>query len=211
MSARPARKLESSREKIHDTALRLFARHGFEGVGMQRIADEVGLHKSSLFHHYKGKLELATEVYEACIRRVLVPIRDLAADQPPRMETLFDVLDRLVDHFSDSPDDARLLVQVMTAPLEDDVRQDIQSDPDHPVVEFFSTVWSWLERAKRSGTVRALNIRQAMFNLIGLILFYPAAAEQEPDIAGTEPFSPSARGHRKRELRAMVKGLLVEL
>jgi AcrR family transcriptional regulator len=206
--ARPAQKQESSRDKIHEAALRLFARHGFEGVGMQRIANEVGLHKSSLFHHYDSKLDLAREVYEACVERVLVRVRVLADDDPPRLETLLELLDDLVDMFSDSPDDARLLIQVMTAPLEGDVRQDIRDNPDHPVAEFMTTLWSWLQRAKHSGAVRAFNVQQAMFNLIGLVLFYPAAAEQEPDLAGSTPFSPSARRHRKRELRFMVRGLM---
>lgn len=210
MSARPARRTESSRDKIHAAALRLFARHGFEGVGLQRIADEVGLHKSSLFHHYKNKLDLAREIYEQCLQRVLVPVRLLAGDDPPQIETLFDVADRLVDQFSESPDDARLLIQLMTAPLEGDVRQDIRNDPEHPVVEFLTTLWSWLERARKSKAVRPINVRQAMFNLMGLILFYPAAAGQEPDVAGPAPFSPSARRHRKRELRFMIRGLMLE-
>ena len=60
----------TSKDRIQAAALRLFARHGFEGVGLQRIADEVGLHKSSLFHHYKGKVELANEVFQIALREV---------------------------------------------------------------------------------------------------------------------------------------------
>ena len=90
MSARAARRPESSRQKIHDAALRLFARHGFEGVGLQRIADEVGLHKSSLFHHYDSKLDLAREIYEDCVARVLVPVRLLSQDDPERAVDLID-------------------------------------------------------------------------------------------------------------------------
>jgi hypothetical protein len=37
-------------------------------------------------------------------------------------------------------------------------------------VEFYAIVITYLERARRSGVIRRLNIRQAVPNLIGLVL-----------------------------------------
>jgi AcrR family transcriptional regulator len=191
----------TSKDRIQAAALRLFARHGFEGVGLQRIADEVGLHKSSLFHHYKGKVELANEVFQVALRDVVERVRPLAAD-PPSLDRLLDVVDDLVDYLSDHPDAARLFLQGMAAPLDSPV------DEPHATVEFFTILWGWLDRARRAKTIRHVNIRQALFNLIGVVLFYPAVAEQEPELAGPEPFSPAARRHRKQELRVVLRGML---
>lgn len=191
----------TSRDRIQAAALRLFARHGFEGVGLQRIADEVGLHKSSLFHHYRGKVELANDVFQLALREVVDRIRPLAAD-PPSLEGLFAVVDDLVDLLSDRPDAARLFLQGMAAPLDSPV------DEPHASVEVFTILWGWLDRARRAGVIRRVNIRQALFNLIGVVLFYPAVAEQEPELAGAEPFSPAARRHRKQELRITLRGML---
>jgi AcrR family transcriptional regulator len=191
----------TSKDRIQAAALRLFARHGFEGVGLQRIADEVGLHKSSLFHHYKGKVELANEVFQIALREVVDRIRPLAAD-PPSLEGLLAVVDDLVDLLSDRPDAARLFLQGMAAPLDSPVEE------PHASVEVFTILWGWLDRARRAGVIRRVNIRQALFNLIGIVLFYPAVAEQEPELAGAEPFSPTARRHRKQELRIAVVGML---
>ena len=102
----------TSKDRIQAAALRLFARHGFEGVGLQRIADEVGLHKSSLFHHYKGKVELANEVFQIALHEVVDLVRPLAAD-PPALDGLLAVVDGLVDYLSDHPDAARLFLQGM--------------------------------------------------------------------------------------------------
>ncbi len=154
----------TSKDRIQAAALRLFARHGFEGVGLQRIADEVGLHKSSLFHHYKGKVELANDVFQVALHDVVERVRPLTAD-PPSLDKLLDVVDDLVDYLSDHPDAARLFLQGMAAPLDSPV------DEPHATVEFFTIMWGWLDRARRARAIRHVNIRQALFNLIGIVLF----------------------------------------
>ncbi|HTM22749.1 MAG TPA: TetR/AcrR family transcriptional regulator [Kofleriaceae bacterium] len=195
------------RARIQAAATRLFARYGLEGVGMQRIADEVGLHKSSLFHHYKGKLELAAEVFSAAVAPVVDIIRPLAADDPPTIERFLAVTDDLVDHFSEHPDAARIIAHVMSAPRESELRT---PDPDgeHIFRELYTIVWAWLDRARRQRVIRAVNIRQTILNLIGLVLFYPAVALEETAIAGDAPFSASARRHRKIELHHLLRGCL---
>src|SRR5262252_701066 len=69
--ARAGSLADSSRQRIQSVALGLFGRYGYDGVSLQMIADEVGLHKSSLFHHYRGKLELMDEVAEGVVEDLL--------------------------------------------------------------------------------------------------------------------------------------------
>jgi AcrR family transcriptional regulator len=194
------------RERIAAAATKLFARHGVEGVGLQQIADEVGLHKSSLFHHYKGKLELAAEVFNAAVAPVVDIIKPLTTDDPPSIDCFLSVTDALVDHFSDHPDAARIIVYAMSSPHDSPLRAPTP-DGDLLFTAFYTTIWSWLDRATKAGTIRALNIRQTIFNLIGLMLFYPAVALDEREVAGPTPFSPSARKHRKAELHHTLRGL----
>jgi len=49
-------------------------------------------------------------------------------------------------------------------------------------------------------SLRDLSIRQAIPNLMGLILFYPAVANDLRDLLGADAFSPRARQIRKAEL-----------
>jgi AcrR family transcriptional regulator len=198
----------SSRDRIHAAALRLFARLGFDGVSLQLIADQVGLHKSSLFHHYRGKLELIREVLEATIARIVEQIAPLEAAGPPKLETLLDVTDRLVDHFAEEPEAARLLLMALAAPPEATPQIRLSEEPDHPMVRVYTIVWQWLERARRTGAIRAINLQQAILNLIGLVLFYPAVAPMHGAVVGPEPFSPRARAIRKKELRLAIRGML---
>ena len=205
----PTPDVDSSKERIHAAALALLARYGYEGLSLQMIADEVGLHKSSLFHHYRGKLELAREVFEAAVQRVVERVEPLAHDEPPRLDTLLAVSDALVDHFSEEPAAARLILAFMIAPEDSDVHVPVSlDDVDQPVVKVHALIWDWLERAKSHGAIRPVSLRQALLNFIGVMLMYPAIAGEQAIIAGPEPFSPKARKIRKEELRLLLLGAL---
>src|SRR6266581_6145868 len=47
-----------TRERILDTALRLFAEHSFAGTSLQMIADELGITKAAVYHHFHTREEL---------------------------------------------------------------------------------------------------------------------------------------------------------
>jgi AcrR family transcriptional regulator len=50
------------RQAILKTAATLFVQHGYQQTSMQQIADEVGLLKGSLYHHYQSKQEILFEI-----------------------------------------------------------------------------------------------------------------------------------------------------
>ena len=107
---------EGSRRRILDAALDLLAEQGYDGTSLQQVADRVGLHKSSLFHHFRSKDELAREVYTGLVERLLKRLEPLLAEDPPRVETLLAALDAAVDHFAGEPGAARLLMRLMVDP-----------------------------------------------------------------------------------------------
>lgn len=65
------------KEHIARVAADLFYRHGIHTVGVDRIADEAGVTKRTLYHHYPSKDELIT----AALR--VSPIVDFPRDGPP--------------------------------------------------------------------------------------------------------------------------------
>ena len=48
----------STKEKIMDAALTLFAENGYDGTSVEQIANIVGIKAPSLYKHYKGKEEI---------------------------------------------------------------------------------------------------------------------------------------------------------
>ena len=54
------------KEKILTTALKLFARKGYEAVSVSMIAFELGITKGALYKHYKNK----RAIFESIIKRM---------------------------------------------------------------------------------------------------------------------------------------------
>ena len=59
-----AKKSESTREKILETAEEMILERGFSGTSLNGILAKTGLTKGAFFHHFSGKDEMAAAVVE---------------------------------------------------------------------------------------------------------------------------------------------------
>jgi AcrR family transcriptional regulator len=99
------------RTHILKVATRRFARQGFDSTSLQEIADEVGIKKPSLLHHFSNKNEL--------LRAVLDNLFDHWTERLPRLleavtsgRGRFEAITaELLRFFREDPDRARLLVR----------------------------------------------------------------------------------------------------
>lgn len=48
----------TTKERILEAALTLFAENGYDGTSVEQIATEVGIKAPSLYKHYKGKEDI---------------------------------------------------------------------------------------------------------------------------------------------------------
>lgn len=55
----------TSRDRILEAALELFARHGYAGASMRQIAAAVGMRASSLYSHFAGKEAILSALIDA--------------------------------------------------------------------------------------------------------------------------------------------------
>lgn len=56
--------MAETKEKILQTALRLFARDGYEAASVSDIAGELGITKGALYRHYKNKKDIFDSIVE---------------------------------------------------------------------------------------------------------------------------------------------------
>ena len=59
----------STKEKILDAALTLFAENGYDGTSVEEIAKNVGIKAPSLYKHYKGKEDILNALIDAAETR----------------------------------------------------------------------------------------------------------------------------------------------
>ena len=53
-----------TREKLLKKSLELFSKYGYDNVGIQKILDEVGVKKPTLYHYFGSKQGLLKEILE---------------------------------------------------------------------------------------------------------------------------------------------------
>jgi len=55
---------DNKQEQISEIAAELISTEGYKGTSLQKIADKVGVHKSTLFHYIKSKKDLLVYILE---------------------------------------------------------------------------------------------------------------------------------------------------
>ncbi len=78
----------TTRERIRREAAALFRNKGFNGTSMADLAAEVGISKSSLYHHFPSKQALLSEIIELTVNRVTPAVREVADSDLPITERL---------------------------------------------------------------------------------------------------------------------------
>ncbi|MEH6516817.1 MAG: TetR/AcrR family transcriptional regulator [Halioglobus sp.] len=87
--------MSEKRQDLIDTAIELFAEHGFHATGIDRIAEVAGVSKKTLYHHFRSKEELilaALKHHDGLFRNFLMKSVDQLSDSPyERLLGIFDV------------------------------------------------------------------------------------------------------------------------
>ncbi|MFI9408124.1 TetR/AcrR family transcriptional regulator [Nocardia sp. NPDC052316] len=79
---RRERKKAATRQKIADTALRLFLERGYDEVGIRDVATEADVAVTTLFSHFASKEALVFEQEENFEQRLTRAVTDRSADEP---------------------------------------------------------------------------------------------------------------------------------
>ena len=81
-----------TRERILDSAQRLTQSRSFQGFSFQDIADEVGVRKASLYHHFDSKDDVAVAMLQRVEGWVSAQFKKVEGREPKeRLEAYFDL------------------------------------------------------------------------------------------------------------------------
>jgi AcrR family transcriptional regulator len=198
-----------AREKILDAAEALFARRGFSGVGLSEIAEAVGLGKSSLFHHFRGKAQLYAAVIGRILERIeLALVRALAAGGSP-VERLDRWLDTTIDLLGQRPDWARLLLRSLFEDDELTGSLDEEKEATQTQIRILEAMGALLREGMSHGQLRAASIPHMLQSLIGLIVYHFASGDFGTELFGRPVITPSEVKRRKEEVKALIHHGLV--
>src|SRR6184192_3413771 len=80
---RRERERGETRRKILDAARRMFVQHGYEGTTMRAIAAKVGYTPTAIYHHFRDKEALVTELSTLDFRAFAQALKRIGAVADP--------------------------------------------------------------------------------------------------------------------------------
>jgi len=201
--------LPSTREKILDVAEALFARRGFSGVGMREVADRVQIGKSTLFHHFRSKLQLYCRVVERVLQRISVAVQPALNSDVAATEKLELWLIALIDVLAAHPTTARILLRGL---FEDDDFDD-EGDPEVAAVEhnlqsLIGGFQGLVRCGMEQGVFRPLSVPDATQTVIGATVYHFASGDFGEALTGSPIFSAGSVRRRKREVIDFVRNAM---
>src|SRR4029453_6472902 len=152
MSRRARGSVEPPRRQMLAAAIDCFARHGYRGTSIDRIAREVGVTKGALYYHFRDKEEL---LFAAVTERVGEFERKVLRDVEPSRDALT-TLRRVVDScFFHAPvsNHRRFIITLMAAAPHTPPRR--SKDFRRILRGMRSSLGEIVTRGQRAGTIRS--------------------------------------------------------
>lgn len=195
-----------SREKILEVCEALFARRGYAGVGMREVASEVGLGKSSLFHHFPSKALLYLSVLERVLERIALHLGPALHSPAGPVDKLEAWVHALVDALAEQPGSARLLLRAL---FEEDAFPESVTEKSEELEQVLAGILGGFQllvkRGIESGDFRRVSVAHATQTMIGATVYHFASGELGEGMVGAPIFSAAEVRRRKQEVTEFLK------
>ena len=154
---------DTKKEQIRRAALAVFARRGFHGTTVEDIAQEAGIAKGTIYLYYTSKQEILIAIFRRYIDAMLDFVDGLLDSALSVSEIFAEFVKRQIDMIREEPDLMRVLSRRSLLAL---------SDGDERMLEFqrylLDRIATLLERGKKLGEMRALDVRIASCAMLAL-------------------------------------------
>jgi AcrR family transcriptional regulator len=162
-------KKDNTENKILDAAQTVFIEKGMDGSRMQEIANEAGINKALLHYYFRTKQKLFEAIFSKAFNQIFPNIKSLIFSDKPFEERLSAFVEKYIDLLLKNPFlPAFILKEINRDP--DFLASIIKKQGVNP-----EEILHMIEREMESGTIRRMDPRDLMVNILGLSIFpFPA-------------------------------------
>ena len=132
---RRTREREETRDRILDAARQMFVRQGYEETTMRAIADKIEYTPTAIYHHFRSKDALLTELASSDFRALATAFHRIGRIEDP-IERLGRIGDAYVEFALGHPMQYQLMF--MTRKPEDVIANGIHGDPTQDAYAFLT-------------------------------------------------------------------------
>lgn len=126
---------DKRRAILHRTA-ELFARHGFTGASITKIAEACGISKALLYHYYRDKDAVLFDILADHLSTLVAVVEEAAAAPASARERLHAIVAALLDAYRDA--DAEHQVQITSLKLLPPEQQEQLKEMERTLVRIFA-------------------------------------------------------------------------
>ncbi|MEY3361242.1 MAG: hypothetical protein RL531_961 [Actinomycetota bacterium] len=199
----PAAESGTTRTLILAAALRRFADQGFSATSLTEIADDVGIKRPSLLHHFPSKEALYRDVLVAELADWTSLVNVAVVGGSGGWEKAERVLVAAFEYFEKHPEFVRLTRReaIDGGPM-------LSQELGAVLRPMFDRAVAFLEREMDAGRLRRYDAAQLLLTGYGAVLSYLSDAPFIGDLIGHDPLSVDALAARRRHVLDLLRAAL---
>jgi AcrR family transcriptional regulator len=192
-----------TKELIIEVARRRFAESGFGGTSLTEIADEVGIRRPSLLHHFPSKEALYQDVLRTDLADWETLVSDAVADPVGGWSQVERVVRAAFTFFEEHPEFVRLIRREALdggPMLSEQLKVVLRPMFDRGVL--------FLQAQMDAGRLRRYDARQLLLTGYGAALSYLSDAPLIESLVDGDPLSPAALRARREHVLDVLRNAL---